>query len=90
MFGAVAEFSTRRSIDRFWFEQATESSAGFYDRSAFLSRAISTPYRACFLSSHGCRMGFRRVGALAKYITSDVAPHQVRLIIIAHAQISNN
>ncbi len=24
------------------------------------------------------RMGFRRVGALAKYITSDVAPHQVR------------
>ncbi len=26
-------------------------------------------------------MGFRRVGALAKYITSDVAPHQVQLII---------
>jgi hypothetical protein len=24
------------------------------------------------------RMGFKRVGALAKYITSDVAPHQVR------------
>ena len=24
-------------------------------------------------------MGFRRVGALAKYITSDVAPHQVMI-----------
>eukprot|EP00292_Cryptomonas_paramecium_P011023 CAMPEP_0113697520 /NCGR_PEP_ID=MMETSP0038_2-20120614/22181_1 /TAXON_ID=2898 /ORGANISM="Cryptomonas paramecium" /LENGTH=326 /DNA_ID=CAMNT_0000620543 /DNA_START=45 /DNA_END=1021 /DNA_ORIENTATION=- /assembly_acc=CAM_ASM_000170 len=41
--------------------QATESSAGFYDR-----------------------MGFRRVGALAKYITSDVAPHQARTVAYRH------